>query len=31
LQGAGLLCSASTVNIDGVVRDHESIIPAKRA
>jgi len=24
-----LLCSASTVNIDGVVRDHESIIAGK--
>jgi hypothetical protein len=31
LQGAGLLCGASTVNIDGVVRDHESIISGKSA
>jgi hypothetical protein len=31
LQGAGLLCGASTVSIDGVVRDHKSIISGKRA
>jgi hypothetical protein len=29
LQRAGSLCSASTVNIDGVVRDHESMIAGK--